>query len=151
VKRIFIFPLILCLTSVFSLSAQEETKDLWEDVKKRAIVLNFYSEMTIPQQGSWSGQLSKITLPGRSVLFHMEGQDIKLQISLTPYIREDNSYLLVAQGQIWFTQGENTHYKTVVKSLIVKEKEALLYYPFGSSPNDEANFVVEITLRKLYE
>ncbi len=130
---------------------QDVDKDLWDELKSKAVVLKVEAEMNIPEQGLWSGEISKITLPGRAVLFTLEGKTLKLKTSLTPYLQEDGSYLLIAQGQMWYKEDNTAQYKTVFKSLKIHPNEALFYYPLGISATGDYIIELEIILRKLDE
>ena len=70
------------------------------------------------------------------------GENIRIDVVFTPYQEEDGNLLLVAQGQVWYSEVSEvskvkTRYLTSIQSLPVSLGEKVLFFPLGVS-NEEA-------------
>ena len=83
----------------------------------------------------WNSQSKKVTLPGRSVALRLVGDNIRIDVVFTPYQQENGNLLLVAQGQVWFSEAANTKtkYLTTIQSIPVSWGEKVLFFPLGFS------------------
>jgi hypothetical protein len=80
---------------------------------------------------------SEVTIPGRSVAVRLVGDNLHIDVVFTPYEEENGELLLVAQGQIWMADAQETRYFTTFKSVPVGAGEKVLFFPLGFSPNVE--------------
>ena len=81
----------------------------------------------------WDTEMSRITISGKSVKVKLSGVNILVITDITPYIINDNTVLLVSQGEIWIGSSGSTemkHYSTI-KSLPVSYGESVLFFPLG--------------------
>jgi hypothetical protein len=87
------------------------------------------------QQPVWNSQSKKLTIPGRSVAVRLVGDNIRIDVVFTPYQEESGHLLLVAQGQVWFSEAPDarTTYLTTIQSVPVSWGEKVLFFPLGFS------------------
>ncbi len=83
-------------------------------------------------------ELTQVTISGRAVRLRLEGGNLTIIAEFTPYEAEDQSILLIAEGQIWLTTPENEiiEYRTSLKSIPLELGETVLFYPLGRSALD---------------
>ena len=87
------------------------------------------------EQPVWNTQSKKLTIPGRSVAVRLVGDNIRIDVVFTPYQEENGHLLLVAQGQVWFSEAPDarTTYLTTIQSVPVSWGEKVLFFPLGFS------------------
>jgi hypothetical protein len=79
----------------------------------------------------------------------MIGKDVAIVITVTPYKDKAGGLMLVAQGQVWYKEGEaGLRYRTTVDTLSVKFGERVLFYPFGSQGEGSSPLRVELVIDK---
>ncbi len=99
------------------------------------------------QEPSWQARDVKYTIPGSSVSVKMIGSDVAIVITVTPYMDKAGGLLLVAQGQVWYKDGDaGLRYRTTVDTLSVKFGERVLFYPFGAQGDDGSPLRVELVM-----
>jgi hypothetical protein len=87
----------------------------------------------------WNMDLTRVTISGRAVTVRLEGSNVVVVANFTPYREDDNSVLLVAQGQTWVTgadDDERVTYRTALKSLPMRLGEPVVFLPLGDRPID---------------
>ena len=140
IRRLLLFFLFtICLVS---LGAQEsdlerffENEDL-DTIIDRILELQITATVLPPdQQPVWNSRSKKVTIPGRSVAVRLLGDNIRIDVVFTPYQEENGSLLLVAQGQVWFSEAPDakTTYLTTIQSIPVSWGEKVLFIPLGFS------------------
>jgi hypothetical protein len=98
---------------------------------------------------TWEAKETKYTIPGSSVSVKMIGTDVAILITVTPYKTKDGRLLLLAQGQVWYKEGESgLRYRTTVDTLSVQFGERVLFYPFGIQADGESPLRVELVMDK---
>jgi hypothetical protein len=98
---------------------------------------------------SWEARDVKYTIPGTPVSIKMVGAEAVIVITLTPYKNAGGGLLLVAQGQVWYKDGDaGLSYRTTVDTLMVGFGERVLFYPFGANPELGSPLRVELILSK---
>jgi hypothetical protein len=98
---------------------------------------------------TWESKELKYTIPGSSVSVKMIGTDVAILITVTPYKTKDGGLLLLAQGQVWYKEGDNgLRYRTTVDTLPVHFGERVLFYPFGIQADGESPLRVELVMDK---
>lgn len=98
---------------------------------------------------SWESKDIKYTIPGSSVSVKMIGTDAAILITVTPYKTKEGGLLLLAQGQVWYKEGESgLRYRTTVDTLPVRFGERILFYPFGVQADGESPLRVELVMDK---
>jgi hypothetical protein len=134
--------LILFVFILLSAGAQDndlerffEDEDL-DSLIDEALQLQITAKVLPPdQQPVWNSQSKKVTIPGRSVAVRLVGDNIRIDVVFTPYQEESGNLLLVAQGQVWFSEAPDakTTYLTTIQSIPVSWGEKVLFFPLGFS------------------
>jgi hypothetical protein len=140
IRRVLV--VILFALGLVSVGAQDnglerffEDEDL-ESLIDEALQLQITAKVLPPdQQPVWNSQSKKVTIPGRSVAVRLVGDNIRIDVVFTPYQEEGGNLLLVAQGQVWFSEAPNakTTYLTTIQSIPVSWGEKVLFFPLGFS------------------
>jgi hypothetical protein len=140
IRRVLV--VILFALGLVSVAAQDnglerffEDEDL-ESLIDEALQLQITAKVLPPdQQPVWNSQSKKVTIPGRSVAVRLVGDNIRIDVVFTPYQEEGGNLLLVAQGQVWFSEAPNakTTYLTTIQSIPVSWGEKVLFFPLGFS------------------
>jgi len=86
----------------------------------------------------WNMELTRVTISGRAVTIRLDGSNVIVVAQFTPYRGDDNSLLLVAQGQTWIATSEKSdvQYRTSFESLPVRLGEPVVFFPLGKKPLD---------------
>jgi hypothetical protein len=140
IRRVLV--VIMLILAVVSVGAQDndlerffEDEDL-ESLIDEALQLQITAKVLPPdQQPVWNSQSKKVTIPGRSVAVRLVGDNIRIDVVFTPYQEESGTLLLVAQGQVWFSEAPDakTTYLTTIQSIPVSWGEKVLFFPLGLS------------------
>jgi hypothetical protein len=100
----------------------------------RALQLNITAKVLPPDESpAWNSMSQKVTLPGRSVAVRLVGENLRIDAVFTPYEEEDGTLVLVAQGQVWYSEAAETRYLTTFQSVPVGLGEKVLFFPLGLS------------------
>jgi hypothetical protein len=140
IRRILV--VILFSLGLVSVGAQDnglerffEDEDL-ESLIDEALQLQITAKVLPPdQQPVWNSQSKKVTIPGRSVAIRLVGDNIRIDVVFTPYQEDSGNLLLVAQGQVWFSEAPDakTTYLTTIQSIPVSWGEKVPFFPLGFS------------------
>ncbi|RKX87876.1 MAG: hypothetical protein DRP59_12705 [Spirochaetes bacterium] len=148
-KLLLVFSLFIGFsTDLFSISLQEALQYLDSKVLNiniTARVVNNKGEIL------WTTEISKITVNGRSVKVKISGYNIIVITDITPYIDEDNTILLVSQGEVWIGSSESNtinHYATI-KSVPVKSGERAFFFPLGIVESSEDLYTIQLEIQAL--
>jgi hypothetical protein len=106
----------------------------------------------------WNAESTKLTIPGRSIRVRLDGENVRIYLICTPYVQDDGGVLLLAQGQVWFTEptDNESKYSSTYFALPVDYGKPLFFYPLGA-PDGEApqpgfyNIEVEIRIERGFE
>jgi len=94
----------------------------------------------------WNESNSKITIPGNPVGIQLVGSNIVVVAQFTPFIRPDGN-VLVAQGQIWLVEEDNTvNYYTSIQTIPMEYGEQIFFFPLGSSQNLSPSIEIIVTV-----
>ena len=107
-----------------------------ESLIDEALQLQITARVLPPdQQPVWNSKSKKVTIPGRSVAVRLVGDNIRIDVVFTPYQEDSGNLLLVAQGQVWFSEAPDskTTYLTTIQSIPVSWGEKVLFFPLGFS------------------
>jgi hypothetical protein len=120
----------------------------------KALQLNITAKVLPPgHQPAWNSASKKVTIPGRSVAVRLVGENIRVEAVFTPYQDESGNMLLLAQGQVWFSEvrGEKTRYLTTFQSIPVAWGEKVLFFPLGISHElgDQKTFTIRLEVEIL--
>ncbi|MCF7927678.1 MAG: hypothetical protein K9L68_01195 [Spirochaetales bacterium] len=82
---------------------------------------------------SWNAEKLDVTLSGKPVNIKLLGTNVKIIAEFTPYNQDENSVLLIAQGQVWVgsSPGEEVKYISTIKSIPVDLGERIYFFPLG--------------------
>jgi hypothetical protein len=130
-----------------------------ESLIDQALQLNITAKVLPPGETPvWNSASSTVTLPGRSVAVRLVGDKLHIDVVFTPYQDANGELLLVAQGQIWMAEAQETRYFTTFKSVPVNAGEKVLFFPLGLAPHvaqgDTFTLQIEVEIypyRKLLE
>jgi len=140
IRRILVI-LLFALGLVFLGAQDNDLERFFEDedlefLIDEALQLQITAKVLPPdQQPVWNSQSKKLTIPGRSVAVRLVGDNIRIDVVFTPYQEESGTLLLVAQGQVWFSEAPDakTTYLTTIQSIPVSWGEKVLFFPLGFS------------------
>jgi len=140
IRRILVI-LLFALGLVFLGAQDNDLERFFEDedlefLIDEALQLQITAKVLPPdQQPVWNSQSKKLTIPGRSVAVRLVGDNIRIDVVFTPYQEESGTLLLVAQGQVWFSEAPDakTTYLTTIQSIPVSWGEKILFFPLGFS------------------
>jgi hypothetical protein len=113
----------------------------------RALQLNITAKVLPPDESpAWNSMSQKVTLPGRSVAVRVVGENLRIDAVFTPYEEEDGTLVLVAQGQVWYSDAAETRYMTSFQSVPVGLGEKVLFFPLGLSEplSKKTTFTIQI-------
>jgi hypothetical protein len=135
--RTLIFGLLSFLALPLEAQEQEEAFDLLND---KALRVHITARITQNDAETvWDMELTRVTISGRTVTVRLDGSNIVVVANFTPYREDDDSILLVAQGQTWISDDDpetDVQYRTSFKSLPVSLGEPAVFLPLGSTPLD---------------
>jgi len=144
--------LLLLLASGGAQAQEEELERIFQDPSLRSLIdralqLNITAKVLPPDESPvWNSMSRKVTLPGRSVAVRVIGENLRVEAVFTPYEKEDGSLLLVAQGQIWYSEAAETRYLSTFQSVPVGLGEKVLFFPLGLSETltEKSTFTMQI-------
>ncbi|GAB4371633.1 MAG: hypothetical protein Kow009_07870 [Spirochaetales bacterium] len=85
------------------------------------------------EKAIWTVENSELTVPGRSVNVKLVGKNLLVVASFTPYVKENDEIILVAQGQVWISSPveDEMKYLTTLKNIPITLGEKVLFFPLG--------------------
>ena len=99
---------------------------------------------------NWNTQKSELTIPGRAVNVEVNGSNLRIRAVFTPYLGEDGDLELVAQGQVWLSDGPESpaRYVATYRSVPLSLGEKLLFFPLGVADDvaDEVTLKLEVEI-----
>jgi hypothetical protein len=131
--------LLLLLAAGRARAQDDELERIFQDPSlqsliDRALQLNITAKVLPPDESPvWNSMSQKVTLPGRSVAVRLVGENLRIDAVFTPYEEEDGTLVLVAQGQVWYSEAAETRYLTTFQSVPVGLGEKVLFFPLGLS------------------
>jgi hypothetical protein len=129
-KAIFVLSLFFFYNFIYAVDINDALKYLEENSLNIKIITRIVDEQGLT---IWDAEMSRITISGKSVKVKLQGVNILVITDITPYIRYDNTLLLVSQGEVWIGSSESdemSHYSTI-KSLPLSMGESALFFPLG--------------------
>ena len=147
--------LLLLLAAAQARAQDDELEQIFQDANlesliDRALQLNITAKVLPPDESpGWNSVSQKVTLPGRSVAVRLLGENLRIDAVFTPYEEEDGTLLLVAQGQVWFSEAKETRYLTTFQSVPVGLGEKVLFFPLGLSEplSKKTTFTMQIEVQ----
>jgi len=125
---------LACLVNIFSLNlfSDEINEETLARILKDAVTISVHSKIVIHEkENNWESDLSKVTIPGRTVTLLFETETEKLSIELTPFKYDDTTYMLTAMSNFWHEGEEGVQYRSSFKSINLQLDELILFYPLG--------------------
>ncbi len=142
----------LCLVCALPVAyADDVSQALLDELASKALRISVVARVKQDEDKAlWNDQIRWVTIPGRAKTVRIEGANILVVASLTPYEHKRGSVLMVIQGQIWITTSpdEPGKYLSTLKSVPVSLGEKLIFYPLGKSTelNDSGIFTLELEI-----
>lgn len=119
--------------SFLLVTAVIQTQELMPGLREQAVVINIVTRIEENSQEVWNAASSKVTIPGKPVSIRLVGGNVVMAIQFTPYLRDKDQNILVAQGQIWLVvPNEGISYKTTMQTIPLKFGEQIYFFPLGS-------------------
>lgn len=100
----------------------------------------------------WNPEVTKLTIPGRSIRVRLDGDNVRIYLICTPYVQDDGEVLLLAQGQVWLTEpsDKESKYSNTFYTIPINFGEPVLFFPLGLSDEDaqQKNFFnIEVEIK----
>jgi hypothetical protein len=152
-------PLLLALAVVQSPAQDTEVdpKEALRQLLSTALSVNIKARVVQPDADQeetpiWNPEVTKLTIPGRSIKVRLDGDDVRIYLICTPYVQEDGGVLLLAQGQVWRTAPteKESMYSNTFYTIPVTFGEPILFFPLGLSDEEakEKDFVnIELEIK----
>jgi hypothetical protein len=100
----------------------------------------------------WSVESKRVTISGKSIDVVLEGDDITIEATFTPYLQEDGSIFLIAIGEVFIGKlgQQGVEYASSFRSLPVEKGERFLFFPLGLALDENTNmYSIEMELTML--
>jgi hypothetical protein len=138
----FLLVLAVAQTNAQAQGTEQDPKEALQELLSKALTVTVSARVLPPdaqeENPVWNAESTKLTLPGRSVKVRLDGDNVRIYLICTPYLQDDGEVLLLAQGQVWFTEAqekENRYFSTFY-SIPVSFGEKVLFFPLGLSKTD---------------
>jgi len=122
-----------------------DPKDALQELLSKALTVTVSARIVPPDAQAeetpvWNAESTKLTIPGRSIKVRLDGENVRIYLICTPYIQDNGEVLLLAQGQVWFTepQDNENRYVSTFYSIPVSYGEKVLFFPLGVGDPDQA-------------
>ena len=148
--------LMLIVAHAAILSAQESgtlqpdpSEDLVPPFRRRGLVLEINVRILDQNQTvTWNESHRKTTISGRPVDIKLVGANLVVVVQFTPYIRQGEPRILVAQGQVWMdVPGQGVRYHTSIQTIPLVFREPIYFFPLGPrNEGDSASIEVMLTI-----
>lgn len=147
--------LALQLTAPPPLSGDESSKSLedpLEYIQDKAVTVYITTRVVGNDRTDiWKAESERLTVSGKSVNVTLNGEDLKVQAHIIPFVHDDGSILLVAKGEVWESHGdksEDKKYYTTVRSLPVQPGESVIFFPVGLAVDSEEQiYSIELEIK----
>jgi hypothetical protein len=128
--------LLLLFLSLLRITGQEgQSKETLKALMDEALRINIVARILPSDDASnFNVEKSRLTIPGRPVALQFIGDNIIINAILTPYLKQDGKLILVAQGQVWFSEPKEdkpVRYLSSFKSLPISLGEKIFFFPLG--------------------
>jgi hypothetical protein len=148
IRSFCVFGAFFIISASMNIYAQDSKGELGEMVsglRKRAVVMDIDARVLGEENAVvWSETHRKIAIPGSPVGIKLVGSNVVVEVQFTPFIRKEGS-VLVAQGQIWYTEpGKGISYYTSIQTIKLEFGEPIYFFPLGKS--NQFNSCIEIII-----
>ena len=156
-----IVPLLLALAvgraAGHGQDADADSREELQELLSKALSVTISARMLPPdaevEAPSWAAESTKLTIPGQPIRVRLEGENVRIFLVCTPYLRDGGEVLLLAQGQVWLSEPpeKEARYYSSFYSIPVSYGEKVLYFPLGidgrsAAPGNQFNIEVEIKI-----
>jgi len=158
-----IMPFLLALAVAHAQGQAQSTdtdpKEALQELLSKALMVTVSARILPPdvpdaqsETPVWNAESTKLTIPGRSIRVRLDGDNVRIYLICTPYLQDNGEVLLLAQGQVWFTepQDNENRYVSTFYSIPVSYGEKVLFFPLGVSNPDETHkqhFNIELEIK----
>jgi hypothetical protein len=158
-----IVPFLLAMAVVHAQGQAQSTdtdpKEALQELLSKALTVTVSARILPPDAPDaradtpvWNAESTKLTIPGRSIKVRLDGDNVRIYLVCTPYLQDNGEVLLLAQGQVWFTepQDKENRYVSTFYSIPVSYGEKVLFFPLGVSGSQEAqkqHFNIELEIK----
>lgn len=157
-RRVFAVAAACMLMAVpkaaYATDLAEELQNTLNLILDKALSVHITARITEGERETvWNMELTRVTISGRAVAVRLEGSNLVVNVEFTPYREEDDSILLVAQGQTWLSDDgeESVIYHPTFQSLPVSLGEPVVFFPLGTEDDGEpvpiGSFNIELEIR----
>jgi hypothetical protein len=149
-KALAVIPLVLFAASLAEVRADDIDLQAGIELLASSTMKVNMTARVLPYNDKPIWNSTKLTIPGRSLKFRLDGDNIHVYLICTPYIQEDGNILLLAQGQVWLseTPENEVKYSSSFYSVPLAWGEKVLFFPLGISQADIAKKVTKEDLDK---
>ena len=131
-RNLFLFIFGFTLLKLFADDPEPDQNTLktFKNVLKMEIEVNLIQGA---EKVAWNSKGFKYTIPGRAVIVKIEGNNMRMYGSFTPYYDTKGSLILLAQGQIFIlsASGKGFNYFSYFKTIPAVLGERLVFFPLG--------------------
>lgn len=135
--------LFFALLAVNPALADPKTDAVIQSLMENGLAVHIFTRITpSASESEWTAESTKLTLSGRSVRVKLSGEDLLINANLTPYLNDDDTILLIAQGEV-YQGGEDTEgvrYSSTFRSLPVAPGEKVVFFPLGLALDENNQF-----------
>ncbi len=133
-----------------------DPKEALQELLSKALTVTVSARILPPDAQEetpiWNAESTKLTIPGRSIKVRLDGDNVRIYLICTPYLQDNGEVLLLAQGQVWFTepQDNENRYVSTFYSIPVSYGEKVLFFPLGVSSEDQpqkSHFNIELEIK----
>ena len=100
----------------------------------------------------WDAESSHITNVGKAVNIRLVGSGVVIDSYITPFGNLDETLVLVANGEMWFADGnqEGIRYESFIKSVPVRAGEKVIFFPLGVAVDSQTNiYTIQLEIQIL--
>ena len=116
-------------------SSAEDLTNALRDLLANALEVKISARLVPPglDKPAWNVESKKLTIPGRSVNVRLDGDNAVILLECTPYMKENGEVLLLANGQVWFTEPpeKKARYFSTYYNIPLEFGEKVLFFPMG--------------------
>jgi len=145
--------LLLSLLLPFQIAA-DDVEELLDFISDKDLSVHIsLSLLDKDHEISWDAESTHITVVGRSVNLRLVAKELVIDAYITPFGELGENLVLVANGEIWFSDPENGNgirYETFIKSLPIETGEKVIFFPLGVAVDSDTNIYtiqVEISVQ----
>ncbi|MBI9105978.1 MAG: hypothetical protein JEZ04_04485 [Spirochaetales bacterium] len=127
----------------FCIAAQSDDFDI-KDIEGKKLSVNLNTRLLGTENETvWHMESTNLTISGEAVKVKLKGENLVLIANITPYLNPDNTIFLVAKGEIFLSDSDDSEevkYYTTLQSLPVEDGEKVIFFPLGMAYDSNSNF-----------